>query len=764
MMETRREFLRTSAVAAGGFLIGAKVSLAKGLLGRGPAAAEGAWVATWVGITGDGAVYLYFAKAEMGQGVLTTLTAIVGEELGVNPAQIQVQPAPIDKAFGNPKMFGEMVTGGSTTIASTFNPGSGSLSLRQAAAAAREMLVAAGAKALRASASDCQLRNGQIVDTKTGRSVPLQQIVGAASKLRVPDSPKLKDPSQFQFLGKAQPRRDLADKVTGKAVYGIDVQSTASGRPLDCVVIHCPVKGGLLKNPGSYDPDTGLIPLKNALAVTAPLKRRETQIPTFWETLTRARALEPEWDLSKSLKPDTSQIRETYLKASQGEGDPVYPLITLFGVPVGAVQATYELPYLPHATMEPMNCTADVRKDGADIWAPTQVPGAVREITAAITGLSLDKVTVHPLYLGGGFGRRCYLDYVAEAVQVSKVVGRPVKVTWTREDDFQNDYYRPAMTHAISGTVAPDGNSIATWRHHVVGQSMLQYAAKVLADGLPVDLPDWGEKLVTGALSGFFRNLTNVIADPMSYDGLLTETSDISLTHPPFQPHLPYKIDKFEVRGTKPDPDPKVPVGFWRSVGHSHTAFAIESFVDELAHSVGVDPYQLRLKLLADAKVARNRRVLMLAAEKAGWGSPAPGVFQGIAQHECFDTYTSHVVEIVKDQGSFRVQRVVVAVDCGFVLDPDIVTAQVEGGVIFGLTAALKQEIALSEGVVQQANFDDSDLLRIHECPKIEVYFAGGSDPATGIGEAAVPGVAPALANAVFAAFGKRVRALPIKL
>ena len=433
-----------------------------------------------------------------------------------------------------------------------------------------------------------------------------------------------------------------------------------------------------------------------------------------------------------------------YRAAAGGEGKSIRSdgdAAKAFAGAARKVEASYHAPFLAHATMEPQNATALVTASRCEVWAPTQGPGVAKEIARQITGLGSDEISIHTTLVGGGFGRRIAQDYVAEAIWCSKAVGKPVKVVWSREDDFRHDIYRPAALHVLEGGLSADGAPVA-WSHRIVTQSIMK---QVAGDFVSATLPFWvptGVKRIAGRVGGWFMSR----ADDSAIEGA---------------DKVPYSVPNVSVRFIAQDPG--VPVGFWRSVGHSHTAFAVESFVDELAHAAGKDPYLFRKGLLATAP--RNRAVLDLVAAKAGWGSALPpGRFRGIAQHASFDSFAAAVAEVEVSGKTITVKRVIIAIDCGLVVNPNLVAAQLEGSVVFGLGAALKQEITWKKGRVEQSNFNDFELLRGNECPVIETHLVPGNGPPSGVGEPGVPPVAPAVANAVFAATGIRLRSLPLRL
>ncbi|MEQ1878545.1 MAG: molybdopterin cofactor-binding domain-containing protein, partial [Bdellovibrionia bacterium] len=551
-------------------------------------------------------------------------------------------------------------------------------------------------------------------------------------------------------------------------------------------VIRAPFIGAKVK---SFDA-SGARGAKHVLKITRGVA---VLADTYWQAKKAAENVKVEWDLSKVLKVDTEKLRGDYARMAKSGGaiaakNPIWKTSGQLGrefdkkATEGAAKSQsggktldqlYELPYLPHATMEPMNCTADVRPDGCEIWAPTQGPAAAREIASQITKLKHDQIKVTTTFLGGGFGRRIYQDYVAEAVEASQAVGAPVKIIWSREDDFQNDFYRPMMTHYVRA--AFDENGISHWLHNIAGQSILSYGANVFINSLLPNLTPTAAVEFFGVVAGgLFRAwnpdlpwpLNKVAAiDMSSVEGVAGPIGNGILENIPGKRYVPYKIDNFITEYAHKETG--VPVGFWRSIGHSHSAFVVETVVDEMAASVKVDPYKFRLSLLEKNDSKKHAAVLRLAAEKAGWGTALPnGVFRGIAQHQSFHSYCAQVVEISMNGPAVKVRRVVVAIDCGFVLNPDIAVAQAESAVIFGLSAALKQAITFKDGAVQQSNFHDSDILRMFEAPVIEVHFVqyDSSVTPTGMGEICVPPTAPALCNAIFAATGKRLRRLPVNL
>lgn len=763
MRLSRRKVLKTGVIAGGGLIIGANLSWADEA-SRTPAQSSTGQLNAWIRVTPNDEVHFLVDRAEMGQGVVTSLTMLVAEEIGIDPTKIKTSFAPPGDAFGNSKLLNAQMTGGSTSVAAAWEP------LRQAGARVRAMLIKAGAKALDVDEKNCVIQNFSVADTKSKRTVSFGQIANAASKLRPPHKVDLKPIEQFQFLGKqSKTRLDVEGKVRGLTEFGIDVKIPGL---LSCVVIRPPVIGAKVKSFTTSVPGAKhVVEINRGVAVVAD---------TYWRAKKAAEKIKVEWNMNEVVRVDSEKLKAEFAGLAQKSAVVAAksPLLTstgtmekTFSKSEKTKEALYELPYLPHATMEPMNCTAHVESERCRIWVPTQAPAAARELASQLTGLSHDKIEVNSTFLGGGFGRRIYQDFVAEAVEVSQKVKAPIKVTWSREDDFQNDFYRPMMTHYVRAAFSNTG--ISHWLHRVAGQSIFSYGIDVFAKSLAPNLApgktvDFFGKLVGGLLQAWNPNLPwplNKLSfvDMSSVEGVAGPVGKGLLENVPGKKHLPYAVDNFLTEYAHKETG--VPVGFWRSVGHSHSAFVVESFIDEIANETNQDPYLFRLQLLEKNKSERNARVLRLAAEKAGWSSPASaGIFRGIAQHESFHSYCAMVVEVSKVGQLIKLERVVVAVDCGFVLNPDIVVAQAEGAVIFGLSAALKQAVTFKDGAAQQRNFYDCDLLRINEAPKIEVHIVPSTIDPTGIGEICVPPTAPALCNAIFKATGKRLRELPVKL
>ncbi len=720
---SRRGLLKAGLAMGGGLLV--EVSLPSAQAATAP---EVFAPNAFLRVTSDDVVTFILSRVEMGQGTATLQAQLLAEELGVDPTKMVVEFAPADRRYDNP-VLSFQITGGSTSTPTSWEP------YRTAGATAREMLLEAAARSWGVQKSECVAEDGAILHPPTKRSGRFGQFAEAAARLPVPEvTLKTRD---FRVIGKPVPRIDAAAKVDGSAVFGLDVQVPELRV---AVVVRCPVPGGQLK---SFDAAAAkampgveqVVQISSGVAVVAK---------TYWHARQAAAQLKVEWDEGPLATFSTAAMLETHRKlAREGGGKRVRSTgdaDSALGKAARVLEAEYTAPFLAHATMEPQNATAHVTDSKCEVWAPTQSPGMLHEQVKTLLGYSGEDVIVHQTWIGGGFGRRISQDYALEAVQVSKAVGKPVKVVWSREDDMRHSPYRPAATHRVQGALDAQGRLVA-WKHTVVTQSILSDVGE-----------DFVHSMLAGA-PGFMKGMTAGLAVPMLSSGDESSFEGVDT--------LPYGIPHVAVDFIRHQPG--VPAAFWRSVGHSHTAFATESFVDEAAHAAGKDPVAFRRELLKYEH--RHRWVLELAAEKAGWGAPLPeGRFRGVAVHKSFGSYTAAVAKVSVEDSAIRVHRVVMAADCGRVVNPNLVEAQLEGATVFGLSAALKQRITLENGRVQQSNFHDFELLRMHESPKIEAYIRHNEAPPTGIGEPGVPVIAPAVANAVFAATGKRLRDLPLTL
>jgi isoquinoline 1-oxidoreductase beta subunit len=720
---SRRGLLKAGLAVGGGLLV--QVSLTEAQAAATPVTfAPNAFLR----ITSDDVVTFVLSRVEMGQGTATSHAQLIAEELGIDPTKLVVEFAPADRAYDNPLMALQ-ATGGSSSIASSWEP------YRMAGATAREMLREAAARSWGVKRSECVAEDGAITHSATGRAARFGQLAEAAARLSVPDvTLRSRD---FRVVGKSVPRIDSAPKVDGSAIFGIDVKVPDA---LVAVVVRCPVPGGRVK---SFDATAAkamagvehVVQVPSGVAVAAK---------TYWHARQAAAQVKVEWDEGPMKDFSTARMLETRRKLAQEGGGKrvrstgdVGPALATAAL---ALEAEYTAPFLAHATLEPQNATAHVTGSKCEIWAPTQAPGLLHEQVKTLLGCDGDDVIIHQTWIGGGFGRRLSQDYAIEAVQVSRALGKPVKVVWSREDDLRHSPYRPAATHRVQGALDAEGRLVA-WKHTVVTQSILADVGE-----------QWVRAIVAGA-PGFVKSLAAGLAVGMlsSKDETAVEGAD----------SLPYGVPNLAVDLIRHETG--VPVSFWRSVGHSHSAFATESFVDEAAHAAGQDPVAFRRELLKYQH--RHRWVLELAAEKAGWGTPLPeGRFRGVAVHKSFGSYVAAVAEVSVEGATIRVHRIVMAADCGRVVNPNLVEAQLEGSAVFGLSAALKQRITFENGRVQQRNFNDFELLRMHESPRIEAHIRHNEAAPTGIGEPGVPVIAPAVANAVFAATGKRLRDLPLTL
>ncbi|MBM4187323.1 MAG: xanthine dehydrogenase family protein molybdopterin-binding subunit [Gemmatimonadetes bacterium] len=723
-MMDRRRFVKVGAAA------GAGLALAVSFQGcadeAAPAAPEDSFAPdAWIRIDPDGTVTVMVDRSEMGQGVSTALPMLVAEELDADWSKVRYQFAGANEAYYNPVMRVQ-ATGGSTAVRAAWEP------LRRAGATARAMLVAAAARGWGVPAAECETEPGVVVHRPSNRRAGYGSLVSAAREEPVPEAVALKAPENFRLIGTSPERLDLREKVTGRARFGADAGPPNS---LVALVARCPVPGGRMVG---FRPERALgvagvrrvVPIETGVAVVAD---------GFWAAKLGRDALEVDWDEGERAALDDAAVAGTLEALTAPGAGRLAKAVGDVAAAVAArtVEAVYQVPFLAHATMEPMNCTAQVAGGQVTVWVPTQFQaapsfmagGGTRGVAASVAGVPADRVTVHTTHLGGGFGRRSELDFVKEAVAVAKVVGEPVRLMWTREDDLRHDVYRPAARHVMAAALAPDGAPVS-WIHRTASQS-------IFVKFLPGFVPGWAAR-IAGPLKG----------------GIDASAVEGAIDHP-------YEVPNFEMRyGMAPA---ALPVGYWRSVAHTHTAFAVESFVDELAHAAQADPVAYRLRLLANAP--RHRAVLELAATQAGWGSPPPsGRFRGVAVHESFGSFVAQVAEVEVDGTSIRVRRVVCAVDCGMVVHPDTVRAQMESGIVYGLSAALHGRITVAGGRVQQSNFHDYPVLRMAEMPVVETHIVPSGFEPGGVGEPATPPIAPAVANAVFSATGRRLRTLPLAL
>lgn len=729
---TRRDFLKTSAAAGASLIIGFHLPAADEKPESNPAPNA------YIQIHPNGDIHLWIARSEMGQGPRTSLAMILAEELDADWARVKVEQADLDAKFG------DMTTGGSFSVRSSWDP------LRQAGAAARLMLISAAASAWNVPASECTTRLSAVHHAKTGRHLGYGELASKAAELPVPKEPPLKGAKDYRILGMKKDRVDGPHIVVGEAHYGMDTRLPGM---LYATVMRPAVFGARLKkfDAGKAQAVAGVRKIVEVPAVEMPpLFGEERAVnsghqhylwggvavvaDSTWQAIAGRLALTAEWDSGAAAQETTEKMRATCAELVRGRGKELRKIgdpEAVFASAARTIEAEYELPLLAHAAMEPMNCTASVRGGKCEIWAPTQNPGAIATALAGALGIPASAITIHVTLLGGGFGRRLNIDYGVEAALISRAVGAPVKVTWTREDDMRHDYYRPMSHHRLRAGLDAQ-NRVTSWLHHIAAPT---------TDGVYLggDIPDMGGTELAGA-------------------GLPNGT-------------VPnYLIEQSFLHTA-------VPRGYWRSVDVSWNHFAVQSFIDEIAAATGKDPLELRRQLIATTQapvpgkdekpvnVERLRAVLDLAAEKAGWGKPLPaGRGRGIAGLAAWDSYLAYVAEVtVSKDGAVRVDRVVTAMDCGQTINPDMIAAQVEGGIVFGLSAALYGDITIENGQTQQSNFNNYPVLRINEMPRVEVHIVPNHESPGGVGEPTVPSIAPAVANAIFAATGKRLRRLPFQ-
>ena len=748
----RRSFLMTALGTGGALIVGWCFVPPRNRMGARdtlPLRQDAVSLNGWVRIDRDGDVVVAMPRSEMGQGVHTALPMLVAEELDVPLARVRIEQAPLDAIYGNVAVLvgslpfhpdqrnrarvrasewivakigrelGLQITGGSSSVRDAWLP------MRRAGAAARAMLIEAAARTWKVTAGECIVVDGA-VQHLGGRRLQFGQLVAALREVPLPGEVTLKDPQRFRLIGSPAARLDVPDKVNGRARYGIDARLPGM---LYAAVRTCPTLGGALR---SFDGDAALgmpgVVRVSAFSSAAGCAPGVAVVANSWWRASQALgAVRVDWDLGPHARLDSATLLAD-MRAALGAD----PGVTLYQRGKGEVAlldavhvfgADYSAPYLAHATMEPMNCTAQWEGGRLRIWAPTQVPSILRDVAARAAGIDADRVEVNVTLLGGGFGRRLEVDFVPQAVWLARDVSpAPVQLIWSREEDMTRDFYRPAalarMRAGLNSRRMP-----FVWVTRTVSDAVVpQYLARAYPS-LAVDMPD------RTTVEGLFDQ---------SYEFAHRQCSHVTYRSP-------------------------VPVGYWRSVGHSHNAFFTESFIDELAYEAKTDPYDFRRLLLA--RHSRYRTLLEYAAFKAGWGRAPSGRAQGIAMHESFGSIVAQVAEVSVARGAIRVHRVVCAVDCGTLINPDIIAQQMESGVVFGLSAALYGEITVKDGRVEQRNFPQYEMLRMADAPLVETYFLPDGDaPPGGIGEVGTPPIAPAVANAVFRLTGQRLRSLPLRL
>lgn len=701
MTGTRREFLQAGAAAGGALLVGFHVPLSAAAANTAPFAPN-----AFIRIDRQGMITLIMPQVEMGQGIYTSVSMILAEELDARWEQIKLEHAPPnDKLYGNPT-FTIQVTGNSNSVRAFWMP------LRKAGATARAMLVAAAARRWNVPANTCRTANSTVTHPATSRTLDYASLADEAVRISPPTEVTLKSPAEFKLIGKPLKRLDTPDKVNGKAVYGIDV--LPPGVKFAALSI-CPVFGGKV---GHVD---------DSKAKQLPGVRQVVVLEDFvavvgdhtWAAKQGLAALDIQWDEGPNAHVDTEQVWRQIRAASEQQGVLAKAVgDATQGLASGLrTDASYEMPFLAHAQMEPLNCCVHVKPDSCEVWVGSQVLSRAQQYAAKASGLPIEKVTVHNHLIGGGFGRRLEADMVEKAVLVGKQVDGPVKVIWSREEDMTHDVYRPVYRDVLAASLS--NGKIVGWFHRITGSAVIaRWLPPAFQKGIDVDAIDSG-------------------AD------------------------IPYDIPNLQVEYRRDEP-PAVPTGFWRGVGPNNNVFAIESFLDELAHKASKDPVEFRRAHLE--KTPRLKAAVELAASKAGWGTPLPPrTGRGIAAQIAFGSFIATVAEVeVAENGVVRVKRLVSAVDTGIVVNPDTVVAQLQGGLIFGLTAALWGEVTVKNGRVEQTNYHNYRVMRINEAPQIEVHLIASGEPPGGIGETGATAAPPAVANAIYAATGVRLRRMPI--
>ncbi len=701
---TRRDFVKAGAAVSGGLILGVTLTGCKpSAKPAGPTELKTITTNAWLKIGTDNTITFLCDRSEMGQGVYTALPMLLAEELGVAVDRIKVEFAPVGDAYVN-KLLGGQLTGGSTSVRDAWEK------LRTAGAQAREMLIAAAAAEWKTSPASCRTENGEVVSSR-GERIAFGAVAEAAAKLPVPTEVKLKASKDFAVIGKPQKRLDTPAKVDGTAQYGIDVKLDGM---LYAALAQPPVLLGTVK---SFD-DTKAKAMPGVRAVVQTSSGVAVVADSWWQARKARDVLEIVWDGGANAGLTDAKIRQGLRQAAAGEAKPARndgDVDTAIKGAARVVRAEYELPMLAHATLEPQNCTADVKADGCDLYAPTQIQAVAQAVAAQAAGLKPEQVRVHTTFLGGGFGRRLESDFVAAAVEASKAVGKPVKVVWTREDDMTHDAYRPPALEQCVGTFDAEGK-LSGWKLHIVSPSITA------------------------------RMFPAVVANAI--DPFVLEAAT----------NYPYDVPNVRVQYTQHEIG--IHVGYWRSVSHAVNCFVAESFMDELAAAAKQDPVRFRLGLLG--KSPRYREVLEVAIRKGRYGQAAEGRFQGVALMEGYGTYMAQVAEISIDKGALQVHEITCVADVGQVVNPDTVVAQIESSIVFGLSAALWGEINVQGGRVQQTNFDTYRIARLNEVPKLNIHVLPSDEAPGGIGEPATALVAPAICNAIYLATGKRLRSLPL--
>ena len=660
----------------------------------------------WINVQPDNYVKIMVGKSEMGQGVITSLPMIIAEEMDLDWSKVIVEKAPADRS-----KYGSQMTGGSNSISSSF------MKLRKAGATAREMLVNAASEYWGVPENECTTNSSKVFHEKTNKKISYGELATKAGQQLIPKNPTLKNSKNFSIIGKNMSRKDTLPKINGTAEFALDIKLDGM---VYATVVHSPIFGGKVisfeKN--SLDGINGILDIfeiESGIAIVGD---------NTWTVLKAARKIKINWSEGEAKGVNTNQITEELMKASKKRGGVVRKegnVKRALKSSKNILEAIYQSPFQAHATMEPMSCTISVEETKCQIWVGTQNPNGALKTVSKLTGLKKEQIEVNVTYLGGGFGRRSSNDFVKESVEIANIVKKPIKLTWSREEDMQNDYYRPASLHVMKGAFDQKKN-LTVWKHRITAPSIL------FSQLVTIPFP-FKEKL-----------------DLISTEGAK---------------HIPYQIPNMQVdyQMTKTD----IPLGFWRSVYSSQNAFANECFMDELAEKAGKDPINFRLELLPEN--SRDTSVIELVADRSGWKSFSDGpIYQGFSSHKSFGTWVAQVARVSVENNQIKVHEVHCAVDCGLVINPNIVKTQISSAIIYGLSATLKSKITIDDGKVVESNFDDFDVIRMDETPKIKVYLVDSDKPPKGVGEPGLPPIAPAVTNAVYAATGKRFRQLPIDL
>tara|TARA_Y100000590_G_scaffold77997_1_gene86616 strand:+ start:35567 stop:37693 length:2127 start_codon:yes stop_codon:yes gene_type:complete len=660
----------------------------------------------WINVQPDNYVKIMVGKSEMGQGVITSLPMIIAEEMDLDWSKVIVEKAPADRS-----KYGSQMTGGSNSISSSF------MKLRKAGATAREMLVIAASEYWSVPENECITNSSKVFHEKTNKKISYGELATKAGQQLIPKNPTLKNSKNFSIIGKNMSRKDTLPKINGTAEFALDIKLDGM---VYATVVHSPIFGGKVisfeKN--SLDGINGILDIfeiESGIAIVGD---------NTWTVLKAAKKIKINWNEGEAKGVNTDQITEELMKASKKRGGVVRKkgnVKRALKSSKNILEAIYQSPFQAHATMEPMSCTISVEETKCQIWVGTQNPNGALKIVSKLTGLKKEQIEVNVTYLGGGFGRRSSNDFVKESVEIANIVKKPIKLTWSREEDMQNDYYRPASLHVMKGAFDQKKN-LTVWKHRITAPSIL------FSQLVTIPFP-FKEKL-----------------DLISTEGAK---------------HIPYQIPNMQVdyQMTKTD----IPLGFWRSVYSSQNAFANECFMDELAEKAGKDPINFRLELLPEN--SRDASVIELVADRSGWKSFSNGpIYQGFSSHKSFGTWVAQVARVSVENNQIKVHEVHCAVDCGLVINPNIVKTQISSAIIYGLSATLKSKITIDDGKVVESNFDDFDVIRMDETPKIKVYLVDSDKPPKGVGEPGLPPIAPAVTNAVYVATGKRFRQLPIDL